>query len=81
MMVATGPWGDDDERRVLFIGLTQADMDHLTRPGPIHIDGDDLAEYGLPAVEIIVAYGRTEGDIADTIRAHGVALGTLRPDT
>jgi hypothetical protein len=75
--VLTASGNYDDGRQVLFLGLAKADLVRLAAGGPVTIHGADLAGYGLPPLEIIVAYGRTEGDIADMIRSQGVPLDDM----
>lgn len=62
---------------VLFLGLSGENVTRLAAGEPIHIRARDVAELGLPAVEVVIHYGRTEQDILDDIQKHGIKLGVV----
>jgi hypothetical protein len=41
---------------------------------PIKISAGQMAQLGLPQVEVVIHYGRTEQDILDELKAHGVKM-------
>lgn len=59
---------------LLLLGLSGENVTRLAAGEPIRIQAGHLAQLGLPQMEIVICYGRTEQDIADEIRAHGVTL-------
>lgn len=61
---------------LLFLGITGENVTRLAAGEPIRIRASDLAQLGLPAVEVLIHYGRTEGDVLDDLRTHGVHLRT-----
>ena len=59
---------------LLFLGLSGENVTRLVAGEPIYIRAQDLGLLGLPAVEIAIAYGRTEQAIADELKKHGIKL-------
>jgi len=62
---------------VLFLGLSGENVTRLAAGEPIRISASQMAELGLPQMEVILHYGRTEQDILDDVQANGVKLGVL----
>ena len=68
---------------LLLLGLSGENVTRLTAGEPIRITAQDLAGLGLPQMEIVIHYGRTEQAIIDEMRAHGLKLhdiGTEQAD-
>jgi hypothetical protein len=59
---------------LLFLGLSGENVTRLAAGEPIRIKSADMAELGLPAMEVVIHYGRTEQAIVDEMRAHGLRL-------
>lgn len=60
---------------LLFLGISGENVTRLIAGEPILIKAGDLAALGLPAVEIVIHYGKTEQAILDEIQAKGIMLG------
>ncbi len=67
MIKASGRTGDGQP--LLIVGLSGENMARLMAGEPIRFDADEL---GLPAMTVVVVGGRTEQDIADDLRKHGL---------
>jgi hypothetical protein len=63
---------------VLFLGISGENVARLAAGEPILVTAAAMAEMGLPAMEIVLHYGRTEQDIIAEMKAHGVRM-TVRP--
>ena len=59
---------------ILFLGLSGENVTRLTAGEPILISSAQMAELGLPAMQVVIHYGRTEEDILAEVKAHGVTL-------
>lgn len=59
---------------VLFLGLSGENVTRLTAGEPILVTNQAMQELGLPAINVVIHYGRTEQDIADELTAHGVPM-------
>lgn len=59
---------------LLFLGLSGENVTRLVAGEPIYIHAGDLAALGLPAVEVAIAYGRTEQALADELAKNGIKL-------
>lgn len=59
---------------VLFLGLSGENITRLAAGEPIRISVQQMTELGLPQVEVLIHYGRTEQDIIDELGAHGIKL-------
>jgi hypothetical protein len=59
---------------LLLLGLSGENVTRLAAGEPIRIPARHLAELGLPQMEIVIHYGRTEKAILDDLEQHGVAL-------
>lgn len=64
---------------VLFLGLSGENVTRLTAGEPIRVSAAQMRDLGLPEVEVVLHYGRTEQDILDELEAHGVK-GEVRHD-
>jgi hypothetical protein len=61
-------------QQVLFLGLSGENVTRLVAGEPIRIGAHEVAGLGLPAVEVVIRYGRTEQDILDEVQAHGLPV-------
>ena len=59
---------------LLLLGLSGENVARLAAGEPILVRAGDLAAMGLPAMQVIVMYGRTEQDIISEIKAKGVPV-------
>ena len=59
---------------LLFLGLSGENITRLAAGEPILISSAQLAELGLPPMVITIHYGRTEEDILDEVKEHGITL-------
>jgi hypothetical protein len=59
---------------VLFLGLSGENVTRLAAGEPIRITAQQLAELGLPQIEVVIHYGQTEQSILDELKAHGIKL-------
>jgi hypothetical protein len=57
---------------LLLLGLSGENVTRLAAGEPIMIRSTELAAMGLPTVELFIVYGRTEQEIIDEMRAHGL---------
>jgi hypothetical protein len=57
---------------LLMLGLAGENVTRLAAGDPIRVTAAQMAELGLPPVEVVIDYGRTEGDIAARWRAAGL---------
>lgn len=57
---------------VLFLGLSGENVARLAAGEPIRVSAAQMRELGLPEVEVVLHYGRTEQGILDELEAHGV---------
>ncbi len=62
---------------LLMLGLSGENVTRLAAGEPIRISAQHMAELGLPRMEIVIHYGRTEAAILDDLEAHGVKLRTI----
>jgi hypothetical protein len=65
---------------VLFLGLSGENVTRLAAGEPIRVSAGAMAALGLPQVEVILHYGRTEDDILAELKAHGMQVGELRDE-
>lgn len=59
---------------LLFLGLSGENVTRLAAGEPICIGSGDLAALGLPAMEVVIHYGKTEQAILDEVKASGITL-------
>jgi hypothetical protein len=57
---------------VLFLGLSGENVTRLVAGESIRVSAAQMRELGLPEVEVVLHYGRTERDILDELAAHGL---------
>ena len=62
---------------LLMLGLSGENVTRLAAGEPIRISARQMAELGLPQVEVVIHYGKTEQAILDELEAHGVKLRTV----
>ncbi len=62
---------------MVLLGLSGENVARLTAGEPIRLNLRDL---GLPAIEVVLTYGKTEGDILTEVRSHGITIGELRDE-
>lgn len=56
----------------LLLGLSGENVTRLTAGEPVNVSADDMAEMGLPRMQVVIHYGRTEQAIVDEFRRYGV---------
>lgn len=59
---------------VLLLGLSGENVTRLAAGEPIRISPQAMSQLGLPQMEVVIHYGRTEDDIVAELKAHGVDL-------
>ena len=59
---------------LLLLGLSGENVTRLTAGEPIRVKAADMTALGLPPMEVVIHYGRTEQDIIEEMRAHGLKL-------
>lgn len=59
---------------LLFLGLSGENVTRLAAGEPIRIRATDLVALGLPPIEVVIHYGRTEDAIREEIVSHGIKL-------
>ena len=59
---------------VLLLGLSGENVTRLTAGEPIRISPQQMSQLGLPQMEVVIHYGRTEQAIVDELAAHGVVM-------
>lgn len=59
---------------LLFLGLSGENVTQLVAGEPIRIRATDLLALGLPPVEVVIHYGRTEDAIREDLVRHGIKL-------
>jgi hypothetical protein len=59
---------------LLFLGVSGENVTRLVAGDPIRVTSADLRELGLPPIWVVIHYGKTEQDILDEMRAHGMVL-------
>lgn len=65
---------------VLFLGLSGENVTRLAAGEPIRVSATAMRDLGLPQVEVILHYGRTEDDIVAELKAHGMQIGEFRDE-
>jgi hypothetical protein len=63
---------------VLFLGLSGENVTRLAAGEPIRVSASAMLAMGLPQVEVILHYGRTEEDILAELKAHGMQMKESR---
>lgn len=57
---------------VLFLGLSGENVTRLAAGEPVVVLAADMTAMGLPALDVVLGYGRTEQDILDRLRDGGL---------
>ena len=65
---------------LLFLGLSGENVTRLTAGEPILVSATQMAELGLPAMDVVLHYGRTEQAIVEELQEHGVPWWRSWPD-
>jgi hypothetical protein len=65
---------------LLFLGLSGENVTRLAAGEPIRITVPQMQQLGLPPMEVVIHYGRTEDDIVSELKAHGVKLNDVEGD-
>lgn len=65
---------------LLFLGLSGENVTRLAAGEPIRVSASAMAALGLPQMEVVLHYGRTEDDIVADLKAHGVKTGEVRDE-
>jgi hypothetical protein len=65
---------------VLFLGLSGENVTRLAAGEPIRVSAAAMRELGLPRVEVVLHYGRTEDDILAELKANGVTMREFRDE-
>ncbi|HEY0933725.1 MAG TPA: hypothetical protein VGD91_08285 [Trebonia sp.] len=63
---------------VLILGLSGENVTRLAAGEPIRVSAAAMRELGLPQLEVVLHYGRTEDDILAELSSHGVTAGDFR---
>ena len=65
---------------LLLLGLSGENVTRLAAGEPIRVTVPQMQQLGLPPMEVLIHYGRTEQAILDELKAYGVELrGTDGP--
>jgi hypothetical protein len=67
--------GTSNGRPLLILGLSGENMTRLMAGEPIRLD---TAPLGLPTMTVLILGGRTEEDIANDLRTHGIIAPTTK---
>lgn len=59
---------------LLFLGLSGENVTRLVAGEPIRIPAEQMSALGLPWVEVVIHYGRTEDDILAEMKSSGLAV-------
>jgi hypothetical protein len=70
--VIKGRASKPDGTPVLILGLTGENVTRITADEPLRVDPAEMDAMGLPPVEVVIMYGRTEQAIVDKLRAAGL---------
>ena len=65
---------------LLLLGLSGENVTRLAAGEPIRVSAAAMRELGLPQVEVVLHYGRTEDDIVAELKAHGVEMREFRDE-
>ena len=74
MILAAGRAGDSP---LVFLGLSGENITRLIAGEPIRIPATRMRAMGMPAMEVIIHYGRTEETLLAELGEHGL-LGERR---
>jgi hypothetical protein len=62
---------------VLFLGLSGENVTRLVAGEPIRITPEQVGHLGLPQMEVVIHYGRTEQAIVDELEGFGVQMRSI----
>lgn len=65
---------------VLFLGLSGENVTRLAAGEPVRVSAEAMRGLGLPGMEVVLHYGRTEDDIVAELKAHGVKIEEFRDE-
>lgn len=78
MIKGAGQTGDGQP--LLLLGLSGENMARLVAGEPILIRAEELASLGVPAVQVVICYGKTESAILKELQYFGIAGPGPGPD-
>ena len=58
--------------QLAFSGLSGENVTRLVAGEPIRVTAAQMQELGLPPIEVVIHYGKTEQAIVDEMKAHGI---------
>lgn len=67
MIKGAGATGDGQP--LLLLGLSEENMARLVAGEPILIRAEELVALGVPAMQVVICYGKTESAILKELRA------------
>jgi hypothetical protein len=62
---------------VLFLGLSGENVTRLVAGESIRISPEQVGQLGLPQMEVVIHYGRTEQAIVDELEGFGVQMRSI----
>ncbi|HMH92359.1 MAG TPA: hypothetical protein VK586_14895 [Streptosporangiaceae bacterium] len=65
---------------LLLLGLSGENVTRLAAGEPIRVSAAQMKQLGLPQIEVVIHYGRTEDDILAELKAHGVQAREFRDE-
>ena len=65
---------------LLLLGLSGENVTRLAAGEPIRVSAAAMRDLGLPQVEVVLHYGKTEDDILAGLKAHGVQVREFRDE-
>lgn len=76
MIKAAGRTGDGTP--LLLLGVSGENVTRLAAGEPILIRSDEMKLLGMPAMQLIICYGRTEAAIMEELEKSGLAAGVRK---
>jgi hypothetical protein len=70
--------GTKDGLPLLILGISGENVTRLAAGEPILIHASEMRRMGLPAIEVLITYGKTEQAILDDLAAAGMAAPVER---
>jgi hypothetical protein len=67
--VIKGAGQTGDGQPLLLLGLSEENMARLVAGEPILIRAEELVALGVPAMQVVICYGKTEAAILKDLRA------------
>jgi hypothetical protein len=67
--VIKGAGQTGDGQPLLLLGLSEENMARLVAGEPILIRAEELVALGVPAMQVVICYGKTEAAILKELRA------------